>query len=225
MHLGQLGLSSQQTHQLSIAYLQHRQAPLLIGSGRKDAQIVLTMNDTYVQAVCSARMEPSIVLEHRCLCPVCPYDANAWERLLQEHGLFEQYNKIPDRFRYSFNLHLPRLGASQITPNHPSLAQHHDTFDSIIQKELDTGCYIGPFSCSQLHSIFGNFQTSPVSIISKLGKPGRFHAIQNFSFPMSISIQHPRPSINSTVDSDDFPCTWGTFDTICSIIHHLSPGS
>jgi hypothetical protein len=43
-------------------------------------------------------MEPSTVLEHRQLYPVCPYDPDAWERLLQEHGLLEQYRKIPDGF-------------------------------------------------------------------------------------------------------------------------------
>jgi hypothetical protein len=156
---------------------------------------------------------------------VCPYDPEAWERLLQEHGLLEQYRKIPDGFRNSFDLHLPSISASQITPNHPSLVQHRDAFNSIIKKELDSGRYVGPFSRSQLHAILGDFQTSPVSIISKSGKPGRFQAIQNFSFPLSVSLQYPRPSINSAVDSDDFPCTWGTFDTVCSIIRHLPPGS
>ena len=32
-------------------------------------------------------------------------------------------------------------------------------------------------------------------------------------------------SINSNIDSHDFPCTWGTFSTVCLIIHRLPPGS
>jgi hypothetical protein len=146
------------------------------------------MNITCAPAVSPPLTEPSTVLERRRLYPVCLYDPEAWERLLQEHGLLEQYRKIPDGFHNGFDLHLPSLSASQIAPNHPSLVQHRDAFNAIIKKELDSGHYISPFSHSQLHAILGDFQTSPVSIISKSRKPGRFRAIQNFSFPLSVSL-------------------------------------
>ena len=32
-------------------------------------------------------------------------------------------------------------------------------------------------------------------------------------------------SVNAHINSDDFPCTWGTFATVALIIAHLPPGS
>jgi hypothetical protein len=33
------------------------------------------------------------------------------------------------------------------------------------------------------------------------------------------------PSINSGIDADNYPCTWGTFDVVCLAISRLPPGS
>lgn len=39
-----------------------------------------------------------------------------------------------------------------------------------------------------------------------------------------MSLEHPNPSINLRLNLNDFPCTWGTFNTVCTIIWNLSPG-
>lgn len=174
---------------------------------------------------CPPLAEPSIALAHRRLHPVCPYNGVIWGTLLHHHNLWSQYHKIPNSFWNGFSLHLPPLMSSQVQPNHPSLALHCDAFRHILEHELGMGHYIGPFTRSDLHSLLSTFQTSSVSVIPKAGTPGKFRVFQNFSFPHLLSPQAPQPSINSTVNSNDFPCTRGTFNTVCSIIHHLPPGS
>jgi hypothetical protein len=99
--------------------------------------------------------------------------------------------------------------------------KHH--FQEIIRCELETGCYLGPLSQKEVFSLIGPFQTSPFSIIPKLGKADKYRNIQNLSFPRNPTPAHQ--SINHTIDSSLYPTTWGTFPVICSIIWHLPPGS
>jgi hypothetical protein len=139
-----------------------------------DVELALTTNVICAQDVSPLLMEPSLALAHRRLHPVCPYNAVVWEGLLHRHGLWSRYHNIPAGFRNGFSLELPHLLSSQVPPNHPSLLLHHDAFVDILEHELFTGRYIGPFTRSVLHSLLGEFQTSPVSIIPKAGKPGRF---------------------------------------------------
>ena len=63
-----------------------------------------------------------------------------------------------------------------------------------------------------------------MTIIPKPGKPGRYHLIQNLSYP-NVASHHGVSSVNSQVDSNLFPCTWGTFSTICTLIYSLLLGS
>ena len=95
-------------------------------------------------------------------------------------------------------------------------------FDEIIQSEFNKGRYLGPFSQKELKREIGPFQSSPLLLVLKAGKPGKFHLIQNLSHPHT---NHPVLSINSHLNSDDFPCTWGTFRTVCTLIRHLPKGS
>ena len=53
-----------------------------------------------------------------------------------------------------------------------------------------------------------SLQTSPLSLIPKLGKPGKFRLIRNPPYPRNLSDIH---SINLSIKSDLYPRTWGTF--------------
>lgn len=170
-------------------------------------------------------MDLKTVLERRKSRPITPYNSSSWERLLRYHDLLDRYPDIPLGLRAGFNLHLPLLHSTQTPPNSISVLQYHEAFSAILSRELHTGRYIGPFTRLQLLDALGPFQSSPISIIPKAGKAGKYRVIQNFSFPDTPSLVHPIPSINSTVNSDDFPCTWGTFNTVCTIIRGLPPGS
>ena len=76
-----------------------------------------------------------------------------------------------------------------------------------------------------MESLIGPFQSSPFSIIPKPGRPNNFCILQNYSFPHNISNTFPNHSINSSINSDDFPTTWGTFTVISLLIHQLPPNS
>lgn len=71
--------------------------------------------------------------------------------------------------------------------------------------------------------LIGPFQSSPLSIIPKPNKPGKYRFIQNFSHPYTRN--DGVLSINSAIRSEEYPCTWGTFNTIALLIQQLPPGS
>lgn len=170
-------------------------------------------------------MEPKLVLERRRHQPVTPYNHAIWESQLRAHNLIDIYPTLPAGLQSGFNINIPSICNTQSPPNSPSLITFRFAFETILARELTTGRYIGPFTHNNLLHLLGPFQSSPISIIPKPGKPGKFRVIQNFSFPLAPSTIYPNRSINSSVNSDDFPCTWGTFDTICTIIRSLPPGS
>jgi hypothetical protein len=66
------------------------------------------------------------------------------------------------------------------------------------------------------------FQTAPLSLVPKPGKPGKFRLVQNLSFPLYPSSS---PSINSLVDPDNFPSPYSTFSIVPLVLSSLPPGS
>ncbi|KAG6329387.1 hypothetical protein ID866_9701 [Astraeus odoratus] len=65
-----------------------------------------------------------------------------------------------------------------------------------------------PYPFTQKNSQKLPFQTSPLSIILKPGKP-----------------DHPNPPINSFISADHFPTIWGKFSIVYQLIASLPPGS
>ena len=151
-----------------------------------------------------------------------PYNPEAWECLLISSGLISRYAHIPESLCTSFTACTPLISSTYTPPNHPSILEHRDAFKSSVTKEFTLSRYLGPYSQSEIKSVFGRFQTSPLSIIPKPGRPGKFRIIQNLSFPHS---SEPVPSINSRISSDLFPCTYGTFTIVSHLISCLPPGS
>jgi hypothetical protein len=90
---------------------------------------------------------------------------------------------------------------------------------------LSASLCFAPLHRSGLESLIGPFQSSPFSIIPKPAKPDKFHILQNYSFPHLPSLAFPNPSVNSFINSNDFPTTWGTFSVISLLLHRLPPGS
>ena len=170
-------------------------------------------------------MELAHALEHRRLRPLTPYKADAWELALQRAGLIDRFPSIPTGLRHSFDVGYPVLSRVQIPPNSTSLAIYEPEFKDIVDKELTKDRYIGPFPFFEIEASLGPFQSSPLSLIPKSGKPGKFHLIQNFSFPIEVLSHFPNPSINQAITRDFFPCTWGKFSTIYLLISRLSIGS
>lgn len=76
--------------------------------------------------------------------------------------------------------------------------------EKYVEEELALGRYDGPFTRLELEEQLGYFQSSPFGVVPKPNS-NKKRIVQNLSFPETSS---PVPSINSRIDSDDFPCGW-----------------
>lgn len=152
-----------------------------------------------------------------------PYHADKWHTLLESNNLLNKYRHIPTSLQYGFNAAIKYIARTFIPPNDESISVYHDVFQQTIEHEFSVGRYEGPFSQQQIEDILGPFQTSPLSIVPKPNKPGKYRIIQNFSSPYKNT--EGLRAINADIISSDFPCTWGTFETICTTVLHLPPGS
>ena len=126
--------------------------------------------------------------------------------------------------RFGFNIKFSQIMVTQAPPNKLSVTEFADEFSRIVHKEIQKGCYIGPISQQSVESLIGPFQSSPFSIILKSGQPSKYQNIQDYSFPINPSHNFPNTSINSGVELDLFPTTWGTFSTVSLLIHRLPLG-
>ena len=162
-------------------------------------------------------------LEQRRCEPLTPYKPLAWAEGLSCHALQGRYPLLVQGLMEGFDLGIPQVRRTYTPPNHSSIRELHDVYSSITNSEFSAGRYIGPFTQHQLEAVLGPFQTSPLSLVPKTSKPGKFRAVHNFSHP-----HNPLPntsSINSHIDANLFPCTWGTFSTVALLFSRLPPGS
>jgi hypothetical protein len=153
-----------------------------------------------------------------------PLVADCWEQDLRNTSFLSKYNQIPLFIpipRGAF-AGIPKISHTFTPPNKESTETLSHAFFDIIQSEFSKGHYLGPFSCEELEHKIGPFQSSPLSLVPKSGKPGKFCLIQNLSFSHT---NLPVPSINSSLCSENFPCTWGIFCTVATLISNLPPGS
>ena len=142
---------------------------------------------------------------------------------LKTAGILDDYKPIPHFITYGADAGISQISTTFAPPNHPSISTHRTFFDEIVHNEYQKGRYWGPYSRTELENFIGPFQTSPLSLIPKLGKPDKFRLIQNLSFPRN-AINNIR-SINSSIETDLYPCTWGTFSTVATTVWSLPPGS
>lgn len=134
-----------------------------------------------------------------------------------------RYPSLVQNIAQGFSVGFPSIHHTYTPLNHHSLLVHASAFAASISRELVTGRYLGPFTQSEVEDLIGPFHTSPLSIIPKPHKPNSFRIIQNFSFPYTpvdgVS------SMNAGIESDQYPCTWGTFVTVALLFSQLPKGS
>jgi hypothetical protein len=194
------------------------------GSGGKAARND-TVSLTFAQGVARPPTELTDALGRRSAQPRTPYKPDAWERMLNVADLLKDYGDIPHGLRYGFKIDFPNITRVQSPPNSPSIIMYHEQLDEIVQKEISKDRYIGPYPLSTIENAIGPYQSSPLSIIPKPGKPGKFRLVQNFSFPSSPNTSNPSQSINSYIDAANFPTSWGKFSIVYLLISCLPPGS
>lgn len=155
--------------------------------------------------------------------PVTPLLLSGWHALMLKHNLVNKYPSVLSIIQNGAVIGVPRIQHTFIPPNKPSVVQYASQFRTMLQHEYSTRRHLGPFTKAQLEVTLGPFQTSPLSIIPKSNKPGKFRLVQDFSYPHSPT--SPISSINASIDSSLYPCTWGTFSTMALCISRLPPGS
>jgi len=196
-----------------------------VGHGKNPQDVLppASIIDTNAPDAALRIMELRTAVSQRKSEALTPYIPSAWQDALTESGLISRYPTLPLSIRNGFNAGIQPIVNTYAPPNHPSIAHYKKYFDEIVQIEFVKGRYIGPFSCQELENMVGPFQTSPLALIEKPGKPDQYRLIQNLSFPYK-----PQPSlssINHSIDSNLYPCTWGTFTTVCLLLWRLPPGS
>jgi len=178
---------------------------------------------TNVQDAAGLSTEHRTVIKYRKNKALTPYYHETWKTLLHQHNLIEKYPMLLKILQYGFDAGIPNILTMYTPDNSPSLFTNTQQYQEIIDREFDSSRYLRPFSKEEVEDLLGPFQSSPLSLVPKSGKPNKFRAVHNFSFPRTP--KNNIQSINQSIDTSSFPCTWGTFNTICSIIQNLPPGS
>ena len=202
-----------------------QQAPpsAMTGTTKEDAPPPCMTSVMNAQDVATRITELRGVLELRKNQVLTLYNPDAWEQLLCRCNLLVKYQNLPCALQQGFDAGIHPIYNTFTLSNSPTLFTYSEAYKEIINKEFERGHYIGPCTCQEVESLISPFQSSPLSLIPKAGKPGKFQAIHNFSYlhtPTSTL-----SSINYTIDADMYPCTWGTFATICFTVSNLPPGS
>ena len=116
---------------------------------------------------------------------IMPYNTGSWNDLLITLNIIHKYPNLTDQLRHGFRVRAPSITRTFTPPNNPSITTHHVAFNETLHKEFSKHRYIGPFIQDVLEVLIGPFQSSPLNIIPKLGKPGKYCLIQNLSYPNS----------------------------------------
>ena len=220
------------------------------GSSQRPAPAPPTLKSIYAQVAERPTMEPKNVLERRrsedpfsentrtpivrspttkhtlqqrAMEALTPYHSGAWAEELQKHGLCHRYPHLSENLVMGFDVGISVINETYAPPNDSSVKHFPSAYSAIVEREFATGRYLGPFSKCEVENLIGPFQSSPLSLVPKPEKPGKYRAVHNFSHPHVPSSSVC--SINSSINADDYPCTYGTFGTVCLIISQLPPGS
>ena len=195
-----------------------------VSTGTNPLDATTNHHDTTINVpvVATQHMALRTALSLRRRSPLTPLNADNWERELSSSGLISKYRQIPQYIHCGAYASIPQIYQTFTPPNNLSTELLNNVFSDMIQSEFNKGRYLGPFFKEDLEREIGPFQSSPLSLIPKASKPGKFRLIQNLSHPSS---NLPIPSINAHLNSDNFPCTWGTFCTICTLVKNLPPGA
>lgn len=133
-----------------------------------------------------------------------PYNPQVWHGMLADCNLLYKYPKFTHQLKWGFDAGIPAIKNTFTPPNSLTISQNAVSASCLIQMSLT------------------KVDTS-VCFWANAGKAEQHRLIQNLSFPRQPSdITH---SINSMHDPSSYPCTWGSFQTICLTVWHLPRGS
>lgn len=146
---------------------------------------------------------------------VTPYDADAYDDLLHQYNLQHVYPDLTFNMRNGFPIgDIPPLSRTYTPKNHRSALEHLDVIRAYCADEISLGRMSGPFSETEVQNFLGgHFASSPLGVVEKSGEPGKFRVVRDLSFRNSDGF-----SVNSHLDSDDFPTQWGTAAQVAELV-------
>jgi hypothetical protein len=150
---------------------------------------------------------------------VMPYAPKVYEHFLKCFNLTEKYPNLVFNLQHSFPIgNIPPPTRTYIPKNHKSALEHIDIIHTYCQEEVALGRMSGPFTADEVFEILSrHFVSSPLGVVEKAGEPGKFRVVRDLSY------QNPDGySINSLLDSDDFPTKWGTAAQVAEIVSALT---
>ncbi|GBE80149.1 hypothetical protein SCP_0213520 [Sparassis crispa] len=152
---------------------------------------------------------------------ITPYDADAFESILRTLGLLQRYPFLPRKLRYGFPIgDFAPLLRTFAPSNHSSGSEHIDFIRQYISEQVSLGRMTGPYSQAQVEHILGTFfVSSPLAVVPKAGSK-KFRLVQNCSYQDEFGV-----SVNSQINSDDFPTKWGTAAEVAEIIVNAPSGA
>jgi hypothetical protein len=147
-----------------------------------------------------------------------PYNADAFESLLQKHNLFNDYPLLPYNLRFGFLIgHMPPLSQTVIMANNPSTIIHSTTVSDYLTKEVSAGRISGPFSQEATEQILrGPFQSSPLIVSVQPQEPGVPDKLRVCQHLSKMTKFHA--SVNSHIHKDDFPTRFDTAVKVTDIV-------
>lgn len=134
-----------------------------------------------------------------------PYNADAFDSLLEKHNLTTSYPNLARNLRNGFPMaEFPPLKKTVIFPNHPSVDDHRAAIQEYLDEEVAAKRMSGPYSREELEDIVkGPFQCSPLVVSVQpqgIGEPDKIRICRHLSKSSAKN-----PSTNDHVDKDKFP--------------------
>lgn len=153
---------------------------------------------------------------------VTPLSHDKWHQALNDCSLLNEFADVPIGLRVGFKTGVSSSILSPIIPkNHNSALNAPQVVQQHIENELQLNRYSGPFSVPQLLTLIGPFRTAPLGVVPKPNSD-KYRVIQDLSFPRN---NPTLSSVNSEINSDDFPCEWGTFAQCYFLVAKAPPGT
>lgn len=151
---------------------------------------------------------------------VCPYNADAFEKLLKKHNLTNSYPDLVYNLRHGFPLgEMPDLTRTNVLPNPKNISAHWPKIDQYLLDEVSSGRMDGPFTQSEVESILrGPFHSSPLITILEPqgpGEPDKVRICRHLSKATGLV-----ESVNSYIDKRLFPTRFDTAIKVAETVSH-----
>lgn len=162
---------------------------------------------------------------------VSPYNADAFELMLNKHNLSQLYPDLVTNLRLGFPLgEMGTLLETRILDNIIPSPDHWPLIDTYLLDEVSSGRMDGPFSRSMVESILrGPFQASPLLVVVQPqapGEPDKIRICRHLSKSKKASAHSEAiPSVNSFIHKETFPTRFDTIVKVAEAVSHLTSPS